>query len=144
MRSASIVCYRLKVEMCTYLQPISNNQLHWKRGGSESRQKMNIQQEVGHVKKKGKIRNVNWDLTRKTWISFKSTTVYGLFWHGPPPVGYSSFCWLSDPPLFDMAVGYLSFVDFLTHPFLTWPTSCWIFIFCWLSDSPLFQCSCCL
>ena len=35
-----------------------------KRGGSESQQKMNIQQEVGHVKK-GRIRNVYWDPTRK-------------------------------------------------------------------------------
>ena len=35
--------------MCTYLQPISNNYIE--KGGSESQQKMNIQQEVGHVKK---------------------------------------------------------------------------------------------
>ena len=70
--------YRLKVETCTYLQPISNNYIEIgvgqkstedDRGWAVSKKgwvrKMNIQQEVGSVKK-GRIRNVNWDPTRKT------------------------------------------------------------------------------
>ena len=40
---------RLKVEMCTYLQPISNNYIE--KGVSQSQERMNIQQEVGCVKK---------------------------------------------------------------------------------------------
>ena len=37
-----------------------------KRGGSESQQKMNIRNRRWAMSKKGRIRNVNWDPTRKT------------------------------------------------------------------------------
>ena len=128
---------RLKVEMCTYLQSISNNYIEkgvsqkvnrrwisnrrWavsKWGGSESQQKMNIQQEVpGPCQKRGRIRNVNWDLTRKTWVSIiKSTAVNALFWHGPPPVGYSSSESLdSDSPLFQCIIVVAYRLEIRTH-----------------------------
>ena len=70
--------YRLKVETCTYLQPISNNYIKkgWVRKSTKLRW---ISNRRWAMSQKGRIRirirNVKWDPTRKTWISMKSTTV---------------------------------------------------------------------
>ena len=148
--------------MCTYLQPMSNNYIE--KGVSQKVNRRWISNrrcgcvKKGWVKKstkdeypiggaramskKGRIRNVNWDLTRKTWISIKSTSYcvamhfFDMAWHllldihlfltfWPTPLRHGgwilTFYWLSDPSLFDTAHLLLDIHLLLTltvtHPF---------------------------